>query len=257
MISIITAYRNRASQLNVLLFWLERIRSEEKFSDFEWILVEGSSDPTVHKLISGKPWARYQFVKMDGVFHKSHLLNTGVNISRGDFVVTLDVDLLPARGVLALHTGMARSSPNLLISGYRVLLKEIPNVGQLPSSQDIITRLRSKSTSILGPEDGPSALYKYLVKGERFGVCPFYSRELIIKLGGYDEAYIGWGAEDQDVLEKSCAQGITLVRSYDLLYFHMPHNDEPGWRDRSLTQKNRKRFYNNRKMYCPGGPDES
>ena len=36
--------------------------------------------------------------------------------------------------------------------------------------------------------------------------------------------------------------GRTLVRSYDLLYFHMPHGADVGWNDPLLTEENRQRY---------------
>jgi hypothetical protein len=56
----------------------------------------------------------------------------------------------------------------------------------------------------------------------------------------------GGGPEDQDVIERACDDGFTLVRSYDLLYFHMFHGTAEGWDDPALLATNREYFSKSR-----------
>lgn len=252
MISLITAYKNRGNHLQVMLSWLQRIREDEGFTDFEWIVVEGDRSSTSHTLLEGKTWIHSFFCNMERNFHKSRLLNIGSREAQGSFLLPLDIDLLPAHGVLELHARLASGNPRVLFTGYRLLLNEIPGFPLSTANElcaDLLARYRYDGTAPLGPEENVSALCKYLLAGERFGVCPFFPRELFFQLGGYDENYVGWGAEDQDLFERICAQGITPVRSYDLLYLHMPHPDEPGWKENSLTTKNREWFYEKRRRF--------
>ncbi len=88
----------------------------------------------------------------------------------------------------------------------------------LPTSKALISSLDIEDTSPLGPEDNPRALRKYLLDNQRFGVCPCFPKTLFERIGGYNEDYRGRGPEDQDIIERVCGNGLTLVRSYDLLY---------------------------------------
>src|SRR5215208_3845485 len=119
LLSLLTAYRYREEHLSVLLPWLHRLRETEGFTDFELILVEGDVQPHAEAAAQTYEWIRYLFVPMSGVFHKALLLNRAAAAARGEYRILFDVDLLPAKGVLARHLMLASESPRCLVSGYR------------------------------------------------------------------------------------------------------------------------------------------
>jgi predicted glycosyltransferase involved in capsule biosynthesis len=82
-------------------------------------------------------------------------------------------------------------------------------------------------------------------------VCSCFPAKLFDELGGLFEGYVGWGCEDQDLIERMCLSELTLVRSYDLLYFHLPHGHETGWREAALIAQNRKLFAERRRILFP------
>ncbi|HEX8335678.1 MAG TPA: galactosyltransferase-related protein [Pyrinomonadaceae bacterium] len=244
-LSLLTAYRRRESHLQVLLTWLARARAEEGFTDFELVLVEGDERPTAAAAYAERyDWVRYLHVEMSGRFHKTMLLNRAFDVSRGEFLIHLDADLLPARGVLGRHLSLAAESPRCLISGYRLQLPWMLDPGSpLPTSQEVTHTLTTDDTpyeQMVCSEDDATTLCKYLLKGERFGVCPCFPRNVYAAVGGMDETFVGWGADDQDLMESICARGYSMVRSYDILYFHLPHEHERDWADPELTAENRK-----------------
>lgn len=242
-LSLLTAYRRRESHLAILLQWLARIRSEEQFTDFELILVEGDEQATVGALTADYDWLRYLHIPMSGPFHKTVLLNHAARLARGTHRMMFDVDLLPGAGALALHLSLAVASPRCLVSGYRVQLASMfEPASALPTSQEIVAQMDLTDATLLCPEDNPSALRKYLLAGERFGVCPCFPAALFDEVGGVEEEFVGWGCEDQDLIERVCATGMTLVRSPDLLYFHLPHERERDWVDAEMTARNRQKF---------------
>lgn len=248
MISLITAYRNRKAHWDVMRRWLERIRVEEGFTDFEWIVVEGAAKATLEGEMTGADWLKYAFHPMKGLFCKSLLLNLGAGLADGSHFMPLDTDLLPARHVLSHHARLALEHPALLFTGYRLMLAEIPAL--TPNLEDaggvcgrLSRQFRESGVPPLGPEENASALCKYLLAGERFGVMPLFSLAVFRELGGYDEQFAGWGAEDQDLFERYCGTGATPVRCHDLLYLHMPHGEDADWKEPELTVRNREYFY--------------
>ncbi|HEX8560191.1 MAG TPA: galactosyltransferase-related protein [Pyrinomonadaceae bacterium] len=247
-LSLLTAYRRRAAHLKVLLAWLDRLRAAERFTDFELILAEGDARPSAaRRMAEGRAWVRYLHVPMSDVFHKAVLLNRAAAVARGQYRVIFDVDLLPAAGVLARHLTLASESPRCLVAGYRVQLPGMLDARRLPAPAALFGGLDVHDESLLCLEDDPFSTREYLVDGQRFGVCPYFPAGVFDALGGLHEGYVGWGCEDQDLIERVCAGGLTLVRSYDLLYFHLPHGREPGWRDASLTAANRRRYAERRR----------
>ncbi len=242
-LSLLTAYRRREAHLTILLSWLARIRAEEQFTDFELILVEGDEQATVGAHAADYDWLRYLHVPMSGPFHKTLLLNRAAQAARGAYRMMFDVDLLPVAGALTHHLSLAAASPRCLVAGYRVQLPAMfEPAAPLPTSQDIMARLDINDATLLCPEDNQSALRKYLLAGERFGVCPCFPAALFDAVGGVEEGFVGWGCEDQDLIERVCATGLTLVRAPDLLYFHLPHERERDWVDAEMTARNRLKF---------------
>lgn len=242
-LSLLTTYRARKDYLSVLLRWLSRVREVEGFTDFELILVEGDVNPTAAEAATAHDWVRYLHVPMTGVFHKQVLINRAVSLARGDYLIPYDVDLLPAEGVLAKHLELATELPRCLVAGYRVQLPELWGEGEpLPTSGDLVGRMSIKDERLICEEDIYSSLLEYLLEHQRFGVNPCIPAKLFCEVGGVDEHYVGWGAEDQDLIERVCHAGLLLVRPYELLYFHLAHEYEEDWFNAKQTEANRRRL---------------
>jgi hypothetical protein len=247
-LSLLTAYRGRASHLDVLLPWLARVREVEGFADFELIVVEGDAEPTAERAAGGYDWVRYVHVPMTGVFNKSVLVNRAAELARGSYLMVYDVDLLPAEGVLARHLSLALGAPHLLFAGYRVQLLEPLSPGALPAAGALLASLDDDNPRHICPEDRGGPTLNYILSGVRFGVCPCYPADIFRAVGGLHEGYVGWGAEDEDFVERVCARGLTLVRAYELLYFHLPHEVyQPGWQEPALLDANLRRLAERRR----------
>jgi N-terminal domain of galactosyltransferase/Glycosyl transferase family 2 len=243
-LSLLTTYRGRKDHLRVLLGWLNRIRETEGFTDFELILVEGDVSPTAEAAAAAHHWVRYIHVPMEGVFHKQVLINHAVALARGEYLIPYDVDLLPADGVLAKHLELAAGMPRCLVAGYRVQLDELWGVGEaLPTSESLVARMSVKNERLLCGEDVYSSLLEYLLQKQRFGVNPCIPAKVFHEVGGVDERYVGWGADDQDLIERVCESGLMLIRPYELLYFHLPHEYEEGWASPEQVEANRRRYH--------------
>lgn len=89
----------------------------------------------------------------------------------------------------------------------------------------------------------PTALWKHLTKHEKFGVVPFFQRERLSEIGGWDEEFVGWGAEDQDLIERYLKNGYALCRCPELVYLHLFHKQETRWTEPFLVQQNRDYYY--------------
>ena len=99
------------------------------------------------------------------------------------------------------------------------------------------------TVATIAPEDQPSALRKHLLQGEKFGVLPYFQHQRLLHINGWDEAYVGWGAEDQDVIERYLADGRHLLRSPQLVYLHLHHGADPHWREPDIVATNRHYYY--------------
>lgn len=232
-LSLLVAYRNRLDNLQTLINWL-RAYGYHDSEKIDVILIEQSSAPEAMEICLSAG-INYACIEDDGVFHKSKLLNFALNMSASEFVTPFDVDLVPMKGTLEEHLSLASLCRSSLIAGYRVMhsksyLSE-SDVGKIDLSKCVIA-----------PEDYPTALHKQISTHECFGVLPFFDREKLLSLGGWDERFCGWGAEDQDIIERY-SNSAALLRSSNLVYVHLNHVDDPKWKEEPLINTNRKYYY--------------
>ncbi|MEY3299251.1 MAG: hypothetical protein RLZZ597_2511, partial [Cyanobacteriota bacterium] len=151
------------------------------------------------------------------------------------YLTPLDVDLIPLGNTLADHLHLATLSPQILVTGYRLMAATVT-----VDLDQISTALETATTA---PEDQPSALRKHLIQVEKFGVLPYFQRQRLLDIQGWDESYVGWGAEDQDLIERYLADGRYLLRSPQLVYLHLHHDADPHWREDDLIAANRRHYY--------------
>jgi len=222
-LSLLIAFRKRYAHLEQLVRVLAAFRPA---FDAEFIIIEGDASPTLQDVSWPDERFRYLFVEQPSVFHKTVLLNRGLSVASGDHVIAYDVDLIPAGDTLSLSYELALACPALLVSGYRLM------------AADTEDWLYTDHMSV-APEDHHTALKKYLIGEGLFGVCPVFSRARLLAIGAWDEEFRGWGAEDQDITDRYCADGIQLARLPKLLYIHLHHEGAEGWTDAGLVHRNR------------------
>lgn len=233
-LSLLVAYRNRPEQLQSLLSWFpESLKGSG--CEIELILVESSQEPSLDP--SNLPFdLKYYFEYGDGFFNKSKLLNKGLMHAKGQYVTPLDVDMFPVDLSFTKHLMMARESEKFLISGYRMLTSwESFKVDQLGKVQQSV---KVAIESIYEPW-----VYDQLVHKHRFGHLPFFLKKHLIALNGWDENYVGWGAEDQDMIQRYLGSERFLMVSPDLVYLHLKHGTSEDWNNEELKKKNRAYFY--------------
>ncbi|MEB3290742.1 MAG: galactosyltransferase-related protein [Leptolyngbya sp.] len=241
-LSLITIYRRRPQHLAVQLAWWQRWRVQAAPSPpgcpqaWEWIVVEADARPTPGlKEHLEHHQARYLFLPNGGTLHKTKALNLGLSQAQGTYLTPLDVDLIPLPHTLEDHLHLATLSPQILVTGYRLMAPT--------SAVDLDHLDQAIADSTIAPEDQPSALRKHLLQGETFGVLPYFQRQRLLHIHGWDETYIGWGAEDQDLIERYLADGRYLLRSPQLVYLHLHHGADPDWREPEVIAANRRYYY--------------
>ncbi|MFH7241501.1 MAG: glycosyltransferase [Spirulina sp.] len=242
-LSLVTIYRRRPHHLAVQRAWWQRCLAQfwlthpNQNLPWEWIVVEADDAPTPGlREDLEQHQARYLFLSNPGTLHKTKALNLGLHQAQGTYLTPLDVDLIPLGNTLTDHLHLASLSPQGLVTGYRLMAA---------TTTVKLDRLdEALAAATIAPEDQPTALRKHLIQGEKFGVLPYFLRQHLLDIQGWDEAYVGWGAEDQDLIERYLAASRSyLLRSPQLVYLHLHHEADPDWREPATIAANRRIYY--------------
>jgi len=149
----------------------------------------------------------FNFMKNDSVYYRTRALNHGFKMSNNPIVVSLDTDcIVPISSILmcrdALLNGATAAWPyngyfidtdfnlhdeflknNL---DYDVLLNRLDGNYNLPLSSSYRNfHVRCTSSDHLGT-----------------GGIVMFNKELFLKAGGYNEKFIGWGCEDNEIVSR-------------------------------------------------------
>ena len=241
LLSLLVTYRQREPHLQTQLRWFQKQVELRLLENIEVLLVECDREPSQWIQYAHKNRNfHYLYYSCDGVFPKTKALNFALKYAKGQFITPFDVDLIPWENTLLRHLEMAQLNPKLLISGYRVMLDR--------ETLDFTDLTPYIKRAAIAPEDAKTALWKQLFHRERFGVLPFFSRDRLLEIGGWDENFLGWGGEDQDIIERYLADGRYFCRSPELIYLHLFHEKIKQWNETEIIERNRKYYYQKRQI---------
>jgi GT2 family glycosyltransferase len=140
-----------------------------------------------------------------------------------ELLVFLDVDCLPGPALLTRYADAARERPCALLGGPVTYLPPTPPGGW---SADALAEARRPHPARPDPAPGD------LVDGDH---RLFWSLSFAVtaatwaRTGGFDEAYVGYGAEDTDLGQRARAAGVALcwVGGADAFHQHHPTSAPP------------------------------
>ncbi|CAN5922350.1 glycosyltransferase [soil metagenome] len=143
--------------------------------------------------------------------------NAGAQVASGETMVFLDVDCVPDPCLIGAFAGSAgdgglRSGPVWYLPptarSETTDFDELRKVGARHPAQPVV------------PPGGRMPLAPNLFWSLNFAVEPAC---LLNVLGGFDERYVGYGAEDTDLAWTAAARGVPLTHIADAQAFHQHH----------------------------------
>lgn len=180
------------------------------------------------KFIKGS--TKFSFVENKSTYYRTRALNIGMKMATTDVVVSLDTDcIVPIDSIFAceeaLQNGATVAWP---YNGYFIDVGE-PLRGQITGSQfnygDILQRLDGHYKMPL------TSVYKqFLVRctdNDHLGTggIVMFNRDLFLSIGGYNENFIGWGCEDNEIVARVDILGHKKFRDTNpqAICFHLYH----------------------------------
>lgn len=212
--SYIIPYKHRMDRFNNLKKVVEWI---SRFSNVEIIIVEQDKSPKINTF----PWrgVKYYFLENKGAFNKSWAMNYGLKMSTTNIVVFGDCDLIMDPNEFIKSINMINQFD--MISPYDKVIDLEQNEVNLPLDEVI-----KIDRNYRGQFD--------IQKVPLCGGITIFRKDSIYNIGGWDQNFSGWGAEDDAMTVKVK----TLLNWYENTSkcFHLWHVKEQP--DMKLYQRN-------------------
>lgn len=211
LISLIVLTYNRSDALLAVLDALCR----QTDMDFEVVIADDGSrqEHVLAVTATGKKWpfSLCHAWHPDVGFTAAAARNMGARLAKGAYLIFLDGDCVPLPDFVQRHRALA--SENCFVNGSRVLLNEKLTVTALrqslpaPRANPIFwlrQRVQGRCNKLLGLFlRWPAALRAQKTRFRWKGIrsCNFgLWLNAFERIGGFDEAYDGWGHEDADLV---------------------------------------------------------
>lgn len=199
------------NQINYTKLCLYSLKKYTK-QPYELIIVDnGSSDGTTQYLKS--------IVSDKLIINKTNLgfsrgVNQGIKIANGDCILLLNNDTIVANNWLSNQLKCLKSSPNIGIVGPRSNYAGGEQGGIIGDFSNI-NKIIEFSKKFNKP-DSQKWFNTYVI----VGFCMLIKRELIKKIGLFDESYKIGIVEDSDFCERALRQGYRLFCAGDTFIYH-------------------------------------
>jgi len=261
-VSIIVAFYERLTHLKSCLDALKACAG-----DFDEVVIadDGSSESTVIALTELIPKYPFRIVHAwqpkDG-FRLSAVRNNGIRHSSGDYLIFLDCDFAVLPGTIRCHTQHAQ--PKRFLAGRFDYLSEEATkelMVQGITSERLENLYAELPEKFITREHWKFIRYSILIRlhlaDARKQRCSSHfsiHRKDMEEINGYDENFVGWGGEDEDIslrMVKAGYRGYSIIREAKAL--HLWHPTELGnkhWKEGSNVE------YLNRKnipAFCENG----
>lgn len=231
-ITLLISTYNRPDALDVVL---GSVAAQTRMPDEVVVCDDGSGETTREVIDSWRsrlPVPLIHSWQPDEGFRLAASRNRGIAASTGDYIVQIDGDVMLERHFVADHA--AKATPGFYIKGSRVRLtpeasRRICGEGKAISvpffSRDVLKdRMKNFRCAPLGMLYGT----RYRRDGVAIGCNMSFWRDDFIRVGGYDENFVGWGVEDTDLCMRLEAAGVRTFKMFRMgLCWHLWHRESP------------------------------
>ena len=247
-ISIIICFYKR---LQYLKYCLESLKSCFKCFDEVVIADDGSGESCVRqlkKMITGYDFPIIYVSQPKKGFRPAAARNNGIKHASGDYLIFLDCDFVVLPGTIKFH--LDASKPGRFVAGFCKYLDE--ELTKIIFQEGVSDKLLEDLYQSL-PEGPILKDHRRFIRHRiflRLGLASVRKQRLsshfsihrkdIENVNGYDENYVGWGGEDEDLAIRLAASGLegkSIIRQARVL--HLWHSKEIGdkhWKEGSNVE---------------------
>jgi cellulose synthase/poly-beta-1,6-N-acetylglucosamine synthase-like glycosyltransferase len=166
-------------------------------------------------------------------FHKARALNIALRKTKSTFICSTDCDQIYATNFFGVVQNQLKMVSKRIILCKSYFLRRVPEW------------LTDKTVS--SKYEAALKLAKAGKKPHGEGCCTALPTKWLKNVGGWDEEYIGYGAEDSDIILRANIRGFKTVHINSLTStIHLPHPKEGGYYDKKAFNRNRRRYQTKR-----------
>lgn len=242
-LSVVASNRNRFCPNDNASQWFLKSIQWQVFKDFELVIADGGSSnynqlQSYFNSFQGVIPVRLVQYLIGEPFERAKLNNVGIRQSKGEYIMTTDIDMLFAPKFIS--TLLTFLTPKTMVESRTMYWKSF-------IANEIYSHKIDPLTNLDACKIGR------IKKQSTAGGCQCLHRDSWKLLRGFDEKYIGWGSEDFDLLTRAQMAGLNVKwmgeSLEDIMLFHQPHakTSEQLKKDLEHQEKNKKILYNIRK----------
>lgn len=164
----------------------------------------------------------YLFKKENGFMHRTRMLNDGAKIATTKFISAHDTDVFFKPNDILRTLESLRTGNNYVLPFNGIFLDVYGKAKtQVVDTLDteflpMVPHLIQRGNTVHG--DGVRCVVNNSVGG-----ALFYNRERYLELGGYNEKFISWGYEDNEINHRFKIMGDEMVKISNSNCYHLNH----------------------------------
>lgn len=222
---IIIVYNQKDSLIATLNGFANQTVSKD---DFELIVVDdGSTDNTQN--IFSDDLKNLSKAKNCKIFHiknsgRSHAKNVGIRNSKGKYLIFCDGDRIPGKDFIKAHLDMLEKNNSVISVGepldyyskniFEFSQKNLDKYSRLPYYPKLVFNLS---------ESEDDKFYKNYYWALLLSGNAAFSKDLILKIGLYDETFRDWGFEHFEFGYRAWRKGIPIICNKKAKNYHIVH----------------------------------
>lgn len=206
--------KEREEHLQFLLKYFDKF-----FINHKIIIIEQGQESKVR---IKKDCVRIEFIKKEKEFSSSYLCNLGVKLVKTPFFCKCDVDVfIHPKAIFKALQALKTSSNVCFIFPYNGVSFTIKN----PLRAKFLNSFDFDALPFVKPEEADVIDFPYftLKNKESTGLIHIFRTDIFKMLGGYNEEFIGWGYEDDEVVYRFKNLGHPRLLLDGFNAFHLDH----------------------------------
>lgn len=183
------------------------------------------------------------------LFHKSRAVNIGVRNVKTEYLCITDVDQVFSPNFFGEVYRLVSSANNpIVFSRTYFLVDQQASDSAVPKSETFSARTFGVTPDNIGEEYPRLLAIARNCRRKRqgypgYGRCQAVATSWVLSVHGYDEEYIGWGAEDRDFELRARFAGLQATwLSEATSMVHLPHPKAGVYYSNDFRQKNMERW---------------